>query len=125
MQINLLGKIVLGVLTIAQLFIGLGFLVWMLSVLFPAIQAQDEAIMREAILGSMQGIVFWVLFLSVFSLIILVFYIVHAGTHRNLSTTMKVVWIVLFLLFGSFVEVVYFFMEIVPARSMTARLENG
>ncbi len=125
MRINLFGKIVLGFFTIAQLFIGLGFLVWLLSVLLPAIQVQDEALMREAILGSMQGIVFWVMFLSVLSLVILVFYIVHAGTHRKLSTTMKVVWIVLFLLFGSFVEVVYFFMEIVPAQSMTARLENG
>lgn len=125
MQINPLGKIILGFFTIAQLFIGLGFLVWLLSVLLPAIQAQDESIMREAILGSMRGILFWVIFLSVLSLIILVFYIVHAGTHRKLSTTMKVVWIVLFLLFGSFVEVVYFFMEIVPEQSMTARLENG
>jgi hypothetical protein len=124
MRIPFFGKVVLGFLTISQLFIGLGFLVWILSVLLPAIQLQDDALIESVILGSLKGIFLWIIIISFLSLAMLVFYIIHAGIHKSLSTTMKVVWIVLFLIFGSFVEVVYFFMEIVPENSMTARLER-
>lgn len=125
MRIPGFGKVILGFLTVGQLFIGLGFLVWILSVLLPALQTQDDAMIEGAVLGSLSGIIIWIVVLSALSLILLVFYIVHAGTHPKLSTTMKVVWIMLFLIFGGFVEVVYFFMEIMPEESMTARLERS
>lgn len=124
MRLSLSGKIFLGFLTISQLFIGLAFLIWLLSELIPAVVTQNDDLVAEAMLGSLQGILIWIVVMTVLSLALLVFYIIHAGTNTSLNTTLKVVWIVLLLLFGSFVEVVYFFMEIVPEKSMTARLEE-
>lgn len=124
MRIPLFGKVIIGILTIGQLFIGLGFFVWFLSELMPALSSGDEEMIRLTLIGSFRDLLFWVVFMSFLSTAILIFYIIHAGTHRGLSTTMKVIWILLFILFGGFVEVVYFFMEIVPEKSMTARLEG-
>ena len=124
MRLSLSGKIFLGFLTISQLFIGLAFLIWLLSELIPAVVTQNDELVAEAMLGSLQGILIWIVVMTVLSLALLVFYIIHAATNTSLNTTLKVVWIVLLLLFGSFVEVVYFFMEIVPEKSMTARLEE-
>jgi len=124
MRLSLSGKIVLGFLTVSQLFIGLGFLIWFLSELFPAVLTHDDGLVAEALLGSLQGLIIWIVVLSSLSLVLLVFYIIHAATNTALSSTLKAVWIILLLLFGSFVEVVYFFMEIVPNKSMTARLEE-
>ncbi|MCA1761864.1 MAG: hypothetical protein LC664_02510 [Flavobacteriales bacterium] len=117
-------KIVIGILTIAQLFIGLFFLVWFLSSLLPLIAAGNDAAIDSQFFASIGGIIVLIAFLTLLSFGVLVFYLIHAGTNRHITNTMKVVWIVLLLLFGSIVEVVYFFMEIVPEKSMTARLEQ-
>ncbi len=124
MNLSRIGKVVLGLFTVSQLFIGLGFLVWFLTALFPAILSQDDEVIKTTLIGSLSGLFIWIFLLSVLSIAMMVFYIVHAGVHHTMSTTMKVVWIILFLIFGSFVQVVYFFMEIVPQRSMTSRLEG-
>ncbi len=117
-------KIVIGILTIAQLFIGLFFLVWFLSSVLPLIASGNDAALESYFVASIGGIIILISALSLLSFGVLVFYLIHAGTNRNITNTMKVVWIVLLLIFGSIVEVVYFFMEIVPEKSMTARLEQ-
>lgn len=124
MRIPLYGKVIIGILTIGQLFIGLGFFIWFLAEFIPTLTSGDEDMIKAIFLESFKGVLLWLIFLSFLSTAILIFYIIHAGIHKKLSTTMKVIWILLFILFGGFVEVVYFFMEIVPEKSMTARLEG-
>jgi len=124
MRIPPFGKVVLGIFTIGQLFIGLGSLVWVLSELIPAISSGDDEVISSMIMSSFKDVLIWLIFLSLLSTVLLVFYIIHTGTHKNLSSGMKIVWIMLFIFFGGFVEVVYYFMEIVPEKSMTARLEG-
>lgn len=124
MQISKTGKIVIGVLTVLQLFIGLIYAIWIFSIIVPLALAGNEDLLADSIIMSMAGIFFWAIFLILLSLGMFVFYIVHAGTNKSLSGTMKVVWILLLFFIGSIAEVVYFFMEVVPEKSMTARLDD-
>jgi hypothetical protein len=124
MNISKTGKIIIGILTVLQLFIALFYFIWIFSTLIPIIISGNEEAISAAILASLAGIFFWAIFLCLLSLAMFVFYIVHAGTNTSLSTTMKVVWILLLFFIGSVAEVVYFFMEIVPQKSMTARLDD-
>jgi hypothetical protein len=124
MQISKTGKIVIGILTVLQLFIGLIYAIWIFSIIVPLALAGNEEALADSIVLSMAGIFFWAIFLVLLSLGMLIFYIIHAGTNRSLSGTMKVVWILLLFFVGSIAEVVYFFMEVVPEKSMTARLDE-
>lgn len=125
MKISKSGKIIIGILTIAQLFIGLFILILVVATFIPlAVNSGDPGI-EDALLFSAGKFIILAIALGVLTLGLLIFYIIHAGTNRHISTAMKVVWIVLLFFLGTVVEVVYYFMEIVPEHSLTARLEQG
>ena len=124
MKISKTGKIVLGILTIAQLFLGLFIVILIFTTFLPlAVNAGDPG-MEAALIFSAGKFIILGIVLSILSLGLLIFYIIHAGTNSHISTAMKVVWIVLLFFLGTVVEVVYYFMEIVPEHSLTARLEQ-
>lgn len=125
MKISQTGKIIIGILTISQLFVGLFALIWFFSTFLPVIIGGNEAEIEQLLLFSMGKFIIMAIVLGILSLGVLIFYLVHAGTNKNISTTMKVIWVLLLLFFGSIVEVVYFFMEIVPENSMTGRIEQN
>lgn len=125
MKISQTGKIIIGILTISQLFIGLFVLIWFFSAFLPVIITGDEARIEQLVLLSVGKFIIMGIVLGVLSCGVLIFYLVHAGTNKHISTTMKVIWVLLLLFFGSIVEVVYFFMEIVPEKSMTGRIEQN
>ncbi len=125
MNISKSGKIIIGILTIAQLFIGVFALVWFFTSMFPAIINGNEAEVEQLVLFSVGKFIIMAIILGVISCGILIFYLIHAGTNKHISTAMKVIWVLLLLFFGTIVEVVYFFMEIVPERSMTGRIEQN
>lgn len=125
MKISQTGKIIIGILTISQLFIGLFAVIWFFSAFLPVIIGGNEAEIEQLVLFSMGKFIIMAIVLGVVSLGVLVFYLVHAGTNKHISTTMKVIWVLLLVFFGSIVEVVYFFMEIVPEKSMTGRIEQN
>lgn len=124
MKISKSGKIVLAILTVGQLFVMLFALIWFFTTLFPAIvHGNDEAIQNLLILSLVKFLVFGIV-MSILSFGLQIFYIIHAGTNKATSTTMKIVWICLLFFIGFIVEVVYFFMEILPDKSMTGHLEE-
>ncbi len=125
MKISKFYKTLLGILTVGQMFVGLWLFIWFLTSILPVITTGNGDFISETIMVSLAQIIIWIVAISIISLGVLLFYLIHAGTNNHLSTTMKVVWIILLLFFGSIVEVVYFFMEIVPEHSMTARLEQS
>jgi hypothetical protein len=55
----------------------------------------------------------------------MVFYLVHVGTNDQISIGMKILWIVLILTFSFISEVVYFFLDILPEKSLSAKLEQS
>jgi hypothetical protein len=118
-------KILLGILTVGQMFVGLWLLIWFLTAIIPVVTTGNDDLIAEVFAVSIAELVIWVVFVTIISLAVLVFYLIHASTNKNLSNTMKVVWILLLIFVGSVVEVIYFFMEVVPERSMTARLEQS
>lgn len=125
MKISQTGKIIIGILTISQLFIGLFAVIWFFSAFLPVMIGGNEAEIEQLVLFSMGKFIIMAIVLGILSLGVLIFYLVHAGTNKHISTTMKVIWVLLLLFFGSIVEVVYFFMEIVPEKSMTGRIEQN
>ncbi len=125
MEISKTGKITIGVLTISQLFIGLLAVIWFFSTLMPILVTGDEALIEQIVLLSLGKFIVLAIILGVLSCGMLIFYLIHAGTNKKISTAMKIIWVLLLLFFGTLVEVVYFFMEIVPDNSMTGRIENN
>lgn len=125
MKISQTGKIIIGILTISQLFIGLFALIWFFSAFMPVLIGGNEAEIEQLLMLSIGKFIIIAVMLGVLSCGVLIFYLVHAGTNKHISTTMKVIWVLLLIFFGSIVEVVYFFMEIVPEKSMTGRIEQS
>ena len=124
MKISKLGKIILGILTIAQLFIGLFIVILVISTFIPLAVNSSNPEIEQALMLSAGKFIILAIVLSTLSLGLLIFYIIHAGTNQHISTSMKVVWVVLLFFLGALVQVVYYFMEIVPEHSLTARLEK-
>lgn len=84
----------------------------------------DEAAIQAMFLASIGGFIIGVFLMAILSMGITVFYIVHAASNKSIGTGMKLLWILLVFIFGSIVQVAYFFMEVVPEKSMTARIEQ-
>lgn len=124
MKISKNGKILIGILTIAQLFALLAGFIWFFSAFFPVIVSGNEEAIESMMMLSIAKIAIGGILLTILSLGLQIFYIIHAGTNRHISTAMKVIWICLLFFVGFIVEVVYFFMEIVPEKSLTGRLES-
>ena len=80
---------------------------------------------EQIVLLSLGKFIVLAIILGVLSCGMLIFYLIHAGTNKKISTAMKIIWVLLLLFFGTLVEVVYFFMEIVPDNSMTGRIEKS
>lgn len=124
MKLSTPWKTVIGILTVLQLFAGLFIAIWFFTQFLPILPELSDQAAEEYVLMSMGSFIIGVIFLTFFSLGILIFYLIHAGTNKKITGIMKAVWIIMLLVFGSIAEVIYFFMEIVPEKSMTARLED-
>lgn len=125
MRIPFFGKVIIGIFTIGQLFLGLAFVIWFFAEAMPVLLGSGPEEIKNHMAVSMPFAFLWGILMSVLSMVLILFYVLHAGMHRSMTTVMKVVWIVLFLFLGGFAQLVYFFMEIAPAESMTARLHEA
>lgn len=118
-------KIIIGILTVMQLFVGLFYALWFLTAMLPELVAGNEQAVETMFIESIGGFLISIIFLVFLSLAVLIFYIVHAASNKHIGDGMKALWIVLIFFFGSVAEVAYFFMEIIPEKSMTARIEEN
>lgn len=123
MKISRNGKVILGILTMAQLFFIFFGIIWFFTAVFPVLITGNDQAIQEILRLSLARVVILIALTSLLSLGLQIFYIIHAGTNKSISTAMKVIWICLLFFIGFIVEVVYFFMEILPENSMTGRLE--
>jgi hypothetical protein len=124
MKLSKAAKIIIGIFTILQLFVALGFVVWLLAGVVPDIIAAGDDPGPDFVLNLLGGMLAWIIFLILYSTGFMIFYLIHAGMNRETSTGIKVLWIVLILIFQVLAEVVYYFLEILPEKSLTAKLEN-
>ena len=124
MKLSKTAKILIGIFTILQLFAALGFVVWIFATVVPQAIAAGDNPGPEFALGLIGGMLAWVIGLALYSTAFMIFYLIHAGTNKQTSTGVKILWIVLILIFQVLAEVVYYFLEILPEQSLTAKLEN-
>lgn len=125
MKLTRAWKILIGILTVMQLFVGLFYVVWIFTVLLPELIAGHQEVVETLLLESIGGFIISMIVLIFLSISVMIFYIVHAAGNKHIGNGMKALWIVLIFFFGSIAEVAYFFMEIMPEKSMTARIEEG
>lgn len=125
MKLSKTWKIVIGILTVLQLFVGLFFLIWLITSLLPLIMTGDEAAIEAMFISSVGSFIIGVFLMAVLSMAIMIFYIIHAASNQYIGTGMKMFWILFLFFFGSIVQVAYFFMEVIPEKSMTARIEEN
>ncbi len=118
------GKWIVGILTGLQLFGALAMVIWIVSYYLPVFMTVVQSGEPETIIGSLTGFIVAAVILGLVSTGLLIFYIVHVAMNKSLTTPMKVLWILLFLIFGVIPEVVYFFMEITPEHSLSAKMET-
>ncbi|MEM9053374.1 MAG: hypothetical protein AAGC47_15075 [Bacteroidota bacterium] len=124
MQLSQTSKIVVGIFTLLQLFGALGLIVWIFAIFVPEAIAMGDDPAPEMVLAIIGGMLFWSILLGILNTVLLIFYLIHAGTNKQTSNGVKILWIILLLVFNALAEVFYYFMEILPDRSLTAKLEN-
>jgi hypothetical protein len=124
MKLSKTAKVLTGIFTILQLFAALGFVVWLIATVVPQVISAGDNPGPEFALSVIGGMLVWIIFLTIYSVGFMIFYLLHAGTNRETSTGVKILWIALILVFQVLAQVVYYFLEILPEQSLTAKLEN-
>jgi hypothetical protein len=125
MTINKTGKITVGTLTILQLFSGLFFVIWLFAKWLPVLLSGNEEAIKAMVLGTLPIFLVVGVVAALVSLGLMIFYIIHAGTNPRISDTMKILWVILVFFFTGIAEVIYFFMEIAPDKSLTSKIEQN
>lgn len=110
----------LGFFTVLQLLVWIVAGIYAVLSFIPIVLSGDEESIKTFVLSSMAAFLVLLVVMSLIGLTLLVIYIAHASYHQRLSSAFKVLWIVLFLLFGAVAELVYFFMEVRPHHSLQA-----
>ena len=117
-------KILLGIFTLAPMFFGIWLLIdyihlikdMMLSL--PVDAADQQAFVRNNMMHIFSGQFIMVCILAVVShFALMIYYIIHAVTHKIKSEGEKVMWILLFIFIGTIAFIIYFFLRIVPAQN--------
>ncbi len=113
---NKTGKIILGLLTISPFLLIIPMFSSMFRFIIKAEQLENSGVEPGfyEVWNMMGPFMTWIIILSVLSLGIFVYYLVHALKNDKLDSTFKLIWILLFLFVSSLSQVVYFFMEIWP-----------
>ena len=63
------------------------------------------------------GIMFIAIMLSVISgLVMMIYYIIHANSNPNFDSNQKLIWILILVLANGIGNVIYYFVEILPAN---------
>src|SRR5688572_19117448 len=66
----------------------------------------------SSIMSGILAFIFPILLLSVTSLTLLIFYIIHAVGNKTIDTTERLIWIIIFLFFGIIGFPIYWFMRV-------------
>ncbi|UII21746.1 hypothetical protein [Fulvivirga ligni] len=108
-------KVIIGLLTIFPLVLGFIYAASIFGIIFtkmnhgPHFEPDDEVFIRSFLPF------FFILIGSGFvSLVMLVYYLVHAAKNERFESTQRLIWILIIVFGNSIGQLVYFFMEIWP-----------
>ncbi len=116
MEFNKTQKIVLGIFTFLPFvffpFIFMEIFQFVINIIATTQNGEPEA---ADILVSIASFIVPIMLLSLLSLALLIFYIVHAISNKKLAPTEQLMWILLFIFFGIVAFPIYWLMRILNA----------
>jgi len=105
-------KILIGILTLLP-FLFVPYIVFQIfTFVMTAIGHDGMDPQPEIIFGAIFSFIFPIILLSLLSLGLFIFYIIHAVNNKNTETAERIIWILLFIFAGFIVFPVYYFMRI-------------
>jgi hypothetical protein len=107
-------KILIGVLTLLP-FLFVPYLIFQVfSFVMTTVSNDSMGIdpQPEIILSAIFSFIFPIILLSLLSLALFIFYIIHTVNNKNMETTERIIWILLFIFVGLVVFPVYWIMRI-------------
>lgn len=114
-------KILLGIFTFLPLVLFVFYLILFFSVFFENIHHLEHSHNDEFPIQFIRDIflVFIPLIIAgTISLVITIYYIVHANNNENNDTTKKIMWTVILIFFNTLGSIVYYFIEIIPSNNL-------
>jgi hypothetical protein len=107
-------KILIGILTLLP-FLFVPYLIFQIfSFVMTTISNDSMGIdpQPEVILSAIFSFIFPIILLSLLSLGLFIFYIVHTINNKNMETAERIIWILLFLFVGFIIFPIYWFIRI-------------
>lgn len=117
-------KIILGILT----FLPFVFLVIYIGFIFTsfiptAIKAdQTHDDIPVELFQSISVMLILIILMVIIKLGVIIYYIVHANNNPENDSGKKIMWTILLILVGTITSIVYYFVEILPAKENTTTL---
>lgn len=105
-------KILIGIFTFLPFLLTPYILYEVFHFVMETIAASENGDPEPAVIfAGIASFIFPIILLSITSLALLIYYIIHAAGNKTIDTTERIIWIVLFVFFGIIAFPVYFFMR--------------
>ena len=113
MKLSSAQKIVIGILTLLP-FILLPYILYeIFSFVIETVKASESGDPKPAdILLGVLAFITPVIMLSILTLALLIFYIVHTIGNKSIDSTERIIWILIFIFFGVIAFPIYWFMRL-------------
>ena len=110
------GKILVGILSFLPFIFLLGYFIWFIglfvNIIGTAGQHTSPDEMPAYFLGSMIWMIIWIVLMVIFSVGLLIYYVVHVINNKAIDSNEKLVWILVFI-FGNMIGFpIYWYMRI-------------
>jgi hypothetical protein len=113
MKLSRTQKIIIGVFTLLP-FILFPYIIYeIIQFIFEAISMSEEGEPEPAaIFAAILSFIFPIIFLSLLSFGLLIFYIIHAVSNKAIESTERVIWIIIFIFFSGIAFPIYWFIRL-------------
>lgn len=105
-------KILIGILTLLPFLIGPYVFFQIFSFIMTAASQDNFEPEPASILSAVFSFIFPIILISIISLGLFIFYIIHAINTKTMDTTERLIWILLFIFVGIIVFPIYWFLRI-------------
>lgn len=117
-------KIILGILTFLPFLFLVIYIAFIFTSFIPtAIEAdQSHDDVPVALFQSISVMIILIILMVIIKLGVIIYYIVHANNNPANDSAKKIMWTILLIIVGTITAIVYYFVEILPAKEDTTTL---
>jgi hypothetical protein len=114
MKLSQSQKILIGILTLLPFLFVPYFIFQVFSFVMTTVSNDRVGIDLQpvAIISAILSFIFPIILLSLLSLGLFIFYIIHTVNNKNMESTERIIWILLFIFVGFIIFPIYWFMRI-------------